>query len=209
MSLSVIVLGGGGHAKVLIDALHAQSIKVLGFTDVQSNHKLSILGSEALGADDVVLTYATEHVQLVNGLGSIGAPMARKRLYEQFKKRGYRFANVIHPSAIIGAEVDLAEGIQVMAGAVIQVGCHIGETTMINTRATIDHDCQVGAHVHVAPGVTLSGGVTVENGVHIGTGATVIQGIRIGKNSIIGAGAVVINDVKEGTTVVGVPAREV
>ncbi|MFC4768239.1 acetyltransferase [Effusibacillus consociatus] len=210
MSLPVIVLGGGGHAKVLLDTLLIQNISVLGFTDPKPEVVLNhVLGIQFLGNDDVVGDYHPDSLGLVNGLGSLRVPVARKRLFDQFKDRGYSFASVIHPSAVIARDVVLSEGIQIMAGAVIQPGSSIGKNTIINTKASVDHDCVIGEHAHLAPGVTLSGGVHVGDGVHIGTGATVIQGVRIGNNSIIGAGALVLKEVPEGVTVVGVPAKEV
>lgn len=210
MSLPVLVLGGGGHAKVLIDALLSASTVIAGIID--PNPLLAgarVLGVPVLGGDAIVTKFPAGEVLLVNGLGSVGLPLRRKQLFEQFKLQGYRFATVIHPSAIIASDAELNEGVQVMAGAVIQVGCRIGINAIINTKASVDHDCLIGDHAHVAPGATLSGGVAIGNASHIGTAATVIQGIVIGEGSIVGAGAVVLKDVLAGTTVVGVPAKVV
>ncbi len=90
------------------------------------------------------------------------------------------FETVIHPSAVIAPEVHIDDGVQVMAGAIVQPGSWLGENVIINTGARVDHDCTIDAHAHVAPGVTLSGNVHVGNGAHIGAGATVIQGIKVG-----------------------------
>ncbi|HEX3032888.1 MAG TPA: NeuD/PglB/VioB family sugar acetyltransferase, partial [Bacillota bacterium] len=133
----------------------------------------------------------------------------RSKLFDKFKADGYSFASVIHPSAIIGYDVELGEGVQILAGAIIQPGSRVGANTIINTKASLDHDCIIGAQVHVAPGVTMSGNVRIADGVHIGTGAVLIQGISVGRNSLVGAGAVVIRDVTAESTVVGVPAKEV
>ncbi|HUJ19462.1 MAG TPA: acetyltransferase [Nitrospirota bacterium] len=210
MTQPVIILGAGGHAKVLIDTLLRMGVQLSGITDPDhAKHGSSVLGVRVLGGDEVLLSNGPEMVRLANGVGSIGESAGRRRLFERFKARGYGFMNVVHPSAVIGAEVLLSEGVQVMAGVVIQSGTTIGRNTIINTRASVDHDCSIGDHVHIAPGVTLSGGVSVEEGSHIGTGATVVQGIRIGRNSIVGAGSVVLTDVPEGVTVWGVPGKVV
>jgi len=208
MNLPLIILGAGGHAKVLIDALRGAEIR--GLTDPGSDRAgQQVLGVPWLGADDVLSSHPPDAVQLVNGLGTVRVAPRRRALFELCKAKGYRFATVVHASAVIASDVDLAEGTQVMAGAVVQAGSQIGENTIINTGAVVDHDCRVGRHVHIASGAVLSGYVDVGDRVHIGAGATVIQGIRIGAGCLIGAGAVVIRDVLAGATVVGVPAREI
>ena len=205
----VIILGSGGHAKVLLDALIKLQIPVVGLTDINVGKQNPVLDVPIIGTDENVLDFAPTDVQLVNGLGSVGLPARRNALFAEFKERGYSFATVVHPSAIIAAGVELGEGVQVMAGAVVQTGCRIGANSIVNTRASVDHDCVIDCNVHIAPGVTLSGGVRVNTGVHIGTGATVIQSIQIGANSLVGSGALVIRDVPANVKVVGVPAKEV
>ncbi len=213
MSKPVIILAAGGHAKVLIDALRAQpavrQVALLGLVDADSS-KIGqyVLGVPILGGDEEIVKYPATTIQLVNGLGAVKRSTARCRLFAHFKHNGYQFSNVIHPSAVVAADVVLLEGVQIMAGAVVQTGCCIGANAIINTRAAVDHDCDIGDHVHIAPGATLSGGVAVGKNTHIGAGATVIQGIRIGADCLVAAGAVVIRDVPDGATVVGVPAKE-
>ena len=194
---------------MLIDALLASSGVIVGIVD--PNPALAgtkILGVPVLGGDDVVDEYPPSQVQLVNGLGSVGLPIKRQQLFEKFKGLGYNFAAVVHPTAVVASDVVLSEGVQVMAGAVIQPGCRIGINSVINTRASVDHDCIISDHVHISPGVTLSGGISVGVCSHIGTGATVIQGISIGNGCLVAAGAVVTKDIADGAKVRGVPARE-
>lgn len=210
MSLPVIVLGCGGHSKVLIEALKKRGEKILGIADSKPSKDLKGLnGISLIGNDDAVLEFLPESVLLVNGLGSVADTGLRMSIYQNYKTRGYQFATVIHPSSIIASDVEIGEGSQIMAGAIIQTGTKIGDNVIINTRASVDHDCIIGSHAHVAPGVTLSGGVEVGEGAHIGTGATVIQGVRIGRNTIIGAGSIVIKNMPEGVTAMGVPAKVV
>lgn len=208
MTLPVIVIGAGGHAKVVIEALNLRNIPVLGIVDPDPLSKTKmILGISVLGSDDEVFRRDPKEILLVNGVGSIGITERRRAIYERFSEAGYRFAVVTHPSAVVATEVLLKEGAQVMAGAVIQPGCRIGRNSIVNTRVSVDHDCEVGDHVHIAPGSVLSGCVQVGDGAHIGTGTSVIQGIRIGNHAMVGAGAVVIRDVPDGVLAVGVPAK--
>jgi sugar O-acyltransferase (sialic acid O-acetyltransferase NeuD family) len=153
------------------------------------------------------LHHEPRDVQLVNGVGSVASTSRRQNVYDRFTREGYRFAAVVHPSAIVALEMQLGDGVQILAGAVLQPGSVIGSNAVINTGAIVDHDCALGAHVHISPRAVLSGGVRVGAGAHIGTGASVIQGISIGAGSIVGAGAVVVSDVPSGVTTLGVPAK--
>jgi sugar O-acyltransferase (sialic acid O-acetyltransferase NeuD family) len=208
LELPVIVIGGGGHAKVLVSTLLLCQMRILGFVDLDPGAP-PLLGSKCCGGDAEVLLHAPGDVRLVNGVGSIGSTARRQEVYDRFTREGYRFATVIHPSAIIAPEAQIEAGVQIMAGAVLQPGSRVGSNAIVNTGAIVDHDCIVGAHTHIGPRAVLSGGVRVEAGAHIGTGACIIQGISIGAASVVGAGAVVIKDVPPGVTVVGVPAKTI
>ncbi|NLK27394.1 MAG: acetyltransferase [Clostridiales bacterium] len=210
MQKPIIILGAGGHAKVLIDALQYQSANILGVTDPDPElHGKDVMGIPIIGDDNSILQYGVNDIMLVNGMGKVNCSNKRMQIYQTFKERGYIFAKVIHPSAVISTGVYLAEGVHIMAGAIIQTLATIGVNTIINTRASIDHECIIGDHVHIAPGATISGGVEIGDNVLIGAGATIIQGIHVGASSVVGAGAVVTKDVREGVTVMGIPARVV
>lgn len=213
MSVPVIIVGAGGHAKVLSDALDRSGVTVLGITVKNGDKSVEgappWLAARILGDDSVVEDYAPDTVDLVNGVGSVGRPDARRAVFDRFRHRGYRFRCVVHPHSVVAADVSMEQGTQIMAGVVVQPGCALGENLILNTRCSVDHDCTIGAHVHIAPGATLSGSVTVGAESHIGTGASVIQGIRIGARVVIAAGAAVVGDVPDGVTVAGCPAHEV
>ncbi len=192
----VIVLCGGGHARVVINALISMKRVVLGIVDEDSDLAgQNILGLPVLGSESALKMYSPEKVTLVNGLGGLKSMTPRTELFERFKKQGYEFLTVIHPSAIIGMDVEFSEGAQIMAGAVIQTGSRIGSNSIINTTASVDHDCIIGRNVHIAPGVTLCGAVLVGDGAYIGSGATIIPGITVGKDVLVKAGTTVIRDV--------------
>jgi UDP-perosamine 4-acetyltransferase len=210
VSEAVYLIGGGGHGKVLLDALRTAGITVSGIADADPKRSGDrVLEVPVIGGDEAILAMDPGAVILVNGVGSVDRPVARRAVYDRFAARGFRFRDVIHATAVIGAAVELGEGVQIMAGCVVQPGTRIGRDTILNTRSSVDHDCRIGDHVHVAPGATLSGDVTVGDGVHVGTGANVVQGVRIGADSVIGAGSLVIADVPAGSRVAGVPAQAI
>lgn len=205
----LVLLGAGGHARVLVALARAAGRKVLGVCDpVLAVSQASCWeGLDVLGNDSAVERFSPNNVALMLGVGQLVKNTRREAIYDLWVARGYDFPVLIHPAAWVAPNVVMRSGVQVMAGAVIQPGCMIGENSIINTRVGIDHDCNIGRNVHVAPGATLCGSVTVGDGVFIGAGATVIQGVIIGRNSVVGAGVTLVRDVTPQTTIVGAANR--
>lgn len=207
---AVIIIGAGGHAKVLVNSLHLCGVALWGATSPDTSvHGKSILGLCPInGTDELLLKRSTADTVLVNGIGMTTPESAlRQETFLKWKARGFSFATVVHPSAILAPDVVLGEGAQIMAGVVIQPGTRIGENTIVNSSASVDHDCIVGAHSHIAPGAVLCGGIVIGNRTMIGARSTVIQEIKIGGSVLIGAGAVVTANVADGARLRGVPAK--
>ena len=207
-SRKCVLLGAGGHAKVVVDALKSRDLKIDGVVapELANDHSFW-RGLKVLGDDDWLIGQEPKEFILLNGVGGLPGNCLRQSLFDRFKSAGFEFQTVIHPNTTIGSEVTLGEGSQIMAGVVLQVGSHIGDNTIINTGATVDHDCQIGKSVHIAPGVNVSGEVVIEDEVHLGTGASVIQGVTIGMRSIVGAGTVVVQSLPMASKVVGPKPR--
>ena len=208
-ALQYVVLGAGGHAKVVIETLRAQGKRVVGAVAPQSDQSMldgvSVVIAENLARD----RWPVAEVRCVVGIGSVGDPSLRVAAFEDTLARGFLLGTAVHPSAVISGSATLGDGTVAFAGAIVQAQTVVGDNVIINTGAIIDHGCAVGSHVHLAPRATLVGGVIVGDGAHIGAGAIVLQGLKIGPRAIIGAGAVVTEDVDAGVTVVGVPARPI
>ena len=204
----VILIGGGGHARVLIELLRRLDAEIAGIVEADPSRHGTVLDDiPILGGDQMVLEHDPGEILLANGVGSVRQPEARRDVYERFSARGYRFATLVHPSSILADGIRPDAGAQIMAGTVIQPGTRIGANAIINTGATVDHDCTIGDHAHLSPGVTLSGNVVVGVASHVGAGATIIHGIIVGAGSLVAAGAVVTEDVPDNVAVAGVPAR--
>jgi len=205
---SLVIIGAGGHARVLVEALKARGLTPIGFVTREPEKALGIMaGIPRIGDDDSLLAGGAQGVILVNGVGSVGDPKRRQAAFETFRAKGFNFALVIHPSAVIASDVVLAEGAQIMAGAVLQPGVRVGVNAIVNTGAIVDHDVMIGNHAHIAPNACLAGNVTVGDGTHIGASAIVIQNVHINERVLVAAGAVVIGDIPAGTTSKGNPAR--
>lgn len=199
----VAVVGAGGHAKVVADALRLSHQQLVVCLDDRSTTETTFEG-----VPRICPVSAHAAVPFDWAIIAIGDNRVRWRIYEQLREQGVAFGVVIHPSAVVATSALIADDVFIAARAAINPYVSIGANTIINTSAVIDHECLLGEHCHVAPGAVLGGGVTVGPGTLIGIGATVIPGVRVGANVIIGAGACVINDVPEGATVVGIPAKE-
>ncbi|MEY8239852.1 MAG: acetyltransferase [Cycloclasticus sp.] len=208
MTKPVIIIGGGGHAKVLVDCLNTLRVPILGVTDPKLKVGEKVFGVlEVLGSDDIIFDHSPDEIELVNGLGSIPGNALRTKIFREFDSKGYTFKTIINHSAIVSNDSILSDGAQVMAGAIIQPGTVIENNVIINTGVIVDHDCIIGENSHIAPGAVVSGGVHIGSSVHIGTGATIIHSIEIGENSIVGAGAVITKNV--GVNKIVYPARSV
>jgi UDP-perosamine 4-acetyltransferase len=205
----VIVLGSGGHARVLLEALSAGGRPVLGVLTLdRALWGDRLLGVPVLGGDERLAEHPPATIDLVNGVGSTGDPAARIAAQERAAAAGYRFSAVVHPSAVVSPSATIDAGAQVLAGAVVQAGARIREGAILNTRASVDHDGDVGAFAHIAPGAVLCGDVKIGRGSHVGAGAVVIQSLAIGAGALVAAGSVVVEPVRPGARVKGNPARE-
>lgn len=207
MNKPIIIIGAGDHAKVLLDILLEQDVTVIGLTDKSISKGTCIYGVPVIGDDSEILKYKTDEIELVNGIGSVGNTSIRQKVFSSLKEKGYFFRSVIHEASIVSKRAKLGEGVQLLAGAIVNIEAEIDDNTIINTKTSIDHGCVIGKHCHIAPGCSFSGCVRIGDCTHIGTGTSIIQGINIGKNVLIGAGSVVINDVSDNEKAFGVPAR--
>lgn len=209
MTRPVIIIGAGGHARVVLDSLRVTSIRVLGLTDDDKALWGTSIGHvPVLGSDEVLSAYSPGDVLLANGIGGASCLNTRHSIFVRYKARGYDFATIVHVASCIAEGVVLGEGVQVMAGAVVQPCTSIETNTIINTGASIDHDCSVGAHSHVGPGAVVCGGVTLGQSTLIGAGATIIPGVSIGDHCLVAAGSTVIDSIAAHARVSGTPARE-
>jgi UDP-perosamine 4-acetyltransferase len=201
----IMIIGGGGHAKVLIDMILSTSgFEIQGILDPKLKIGSHVSGVAVLGGDEFLKDF--KDIAIAIGVGSTRASDTRKVIFEKYRDK-FEFPVIVHKNAYISKTSTIGIGTQVMAGAIIQPDAFIKENVIINTSAVIEHDCRIHAHSHISPGAILGGNVEIGECSHVGLGAMILQGVRIGKNVTVGAGAVVVRDVKDGLTVKGVPAR--
>lgn len=200
----VVIIGAGGHAKVVIEILEeAGGYQIAGCTSPGGEGQ--VLGLPVLGGDEILPELRASGVRCA--FVALGDNRARLRAIRAVTAAGFELVNAISRRASVSPRVRLGQGIAVMAGAVINVDSELADGVIVNTGATLDHDCRIGACAHIAPGVHLAGGVTVGEGAFLGAGSTAIPGIAIGAWTVVGAGAAIVRDLQAEVTAMGVPAR--
>lgn len=206
--MRIVIIGAreDGHARVVLDAIRAGSEHTItGFIDDNT----SLQGEDVLGVPvlgNVAHMGKFRHA-FDAAIVAVGDNTARMNLSMELAKQSISFVTIVHPRAIVAADVQLGTGTFVAAGAIINTGTIVGNSAIINTGATVDHDNIIDNYVHVGPGVHTAGRVHVGQCTFLGIGSRVIPDVIIGKNVVIGAGAVVLKNVPDGATCVGVPAR--
>lgn len=205
-----VILGGGGHARVLIDSLKESGVATpqAVLDSDRSKRGQELLGVPILGGDDFLPELARRGItHFVVGLGSTGDNEPRRRLFELGLSHKLQPLTVIHPSAICSKEAKVGRGSQLFPGCIVNAGVKLGENVIVNSGAIVEHDCVIEDHVHIATGAKLASTVYVGRGAHIGIGAAVRQKIKIGERALVGGGSVVVKDVPAHVVVVGSPAR--
>ena len=206
----IAIWGTSGHAMVVADIVHlAGDYAIAGFIDDRRGDRRgeTFRGAAVLGGRERLPELKARGVEQM--LIAVGDCRLRLCLAEIARQHGFRLAGAVHPRATVAADVTLGAGTVVMAGAVINPACRIGENVIINTSASVDHECVLEDGVHVCPGAHLAGNVRVGRATQLGIGSAVIQRIRIGAGSLIGAGAVVVDDIPDEVVAYGVPVRVV
>jgi len=195
-----VILGSGGHAKVVAEALIQSGHEILGFLTPEKKPGTEFYGFNILGDDEVIKAFSPDEVVLANGVGLMPRQSLRWRLANHMRELGFSFATVVHPSATLASDVELAEGAQIMMRSILQAGVKIGRDSIINSGALLDHDCSIAENCHLAPGVVCSGGVEVSAGAFVGAGTIITQNISVGRNAIVAAGSTIYSDVPTDVT---------
>jgi sugar O-acyltransferase (sialic acid O-acetyltransferase NeuD family) len=203
---TIILVGAGGHAWVVCDALLSDMVGRVSVRIFDENP--ARIGAAVLGltveklSDPIVVEGKSFHV-------SVGDNRGRAMLSERLQRVGAMPRTVLHPAAIVAKSALVQAGSFVAARAIIAPAVTIGQGCIVNHGAIVDHECRVGAFCHIAPNATLGGNVTLEDGVFLGAGVNVLPGLKIGRGATVGAGAVVTADVPADATYAGVPARRI
>ncbi|WP_160112402.1 acetyltransferase [Salicibibacter kimchii] len=206
----VVVLGNGGHGKVIQDIINHYSTEYQ-LAGVLDDHYTSFVNNgmnffEGLISDANYLSRSYPDLFFIVGIGD---NRARKSVVDKLDIPRHRYATVIHPSAMISPTSEIGNGVAVIAGAIVNPHSQINDHVILNTSSSVGHDCQIEDYVHISPRVAIAGGTKVQEGAHLGIGSVTIPGVEVGRWSTVGAGGVVTDHIPDDTLAVGVPAKAV
>lgn len=211
MNKRILLIGGGGHCKSVLDSLLELNQYVeIGIVDKKENLGKSLMGVPVVGCDDDLPTLFRDGYRYAFvTIGSIGNPTLRIKLFNLLSEIGYEIPFIVDDSAKASKHAIIEQGVFIGKQSTINAGALIQKGAIINSGSIVEHDCQIGAFSHIAPGAVLGGEVVVGENSHVGSNTTVKQQIHIGSNSIIGMGSVVLQNIDHHTMAYGNPCREV
>lgn len=209
MNRKLLLVGGGGHCKSVIEAvLSSSDFKKIGIIDQPQKIGSEVLGIKIIGDDlDLPVLKKKGYEYAFISLGSIGDPKRRIALFKILTQLGFKVPSIIHPSANISSYCKMEDGVFIGKNVIVNGDTKILKNSILNTGCIIEHDCEVGSFAHIAPGVVLSGNVRIGKNTHVGAGTIIRQNICVGDNTIIGIGSVVTKEIGDDCLAYGNPCR--
>lgn len=203
MSKKIVIIGAGGHGKVVANIAKLNGYEQILFLDDGGTKNTNGM-YPIVGTTEEIVNYRD-----YDFIVAIGNNQIRKKITDNLFEQSFKVVNLVHPTAVIDDTAIMGLGSVVMANAVINACAKLGKGCIVNTSATVDHDDVLGDYVHVCPGAHIAGTVAIGNEAWIGIGASVINNVTIASNCMIGAGSVIVKNLSESGTYVGVPARRI
>ena len=207
MNQNLILVGGGGHCKSIIDAAESSGYNILGILDIPGNVGKSVCGVNIIGTDEKTIEYIDQALFIIT-VGNTTDNSLRLKLYHNIKSLGGKFATIIASTAYVSKYAEIGEGTVVLHQTCINAGGKIGNNCIINTFADIEHDVQIGNHTHISTGAIVNGNCIIGESVFIGSQSTIKQGVCITKDVVVGASSFVNRDINESGIYFGIPVRK-
>jgi sugar O-acyltransferase (sialic acid O-acetyltransferase NeuD family) len=207
---NIILIGGGGHCKVVIDVIETQNkYTILGVVDLPEKLGQSILNYKYIGTDPDIPKLAEQCPNFVITAGQIQSPALRMMLFNAVIEAGGRLPIIISPTAHVSRYAQIGISTVIMHQSIVNTDARIGDNSIINNKVLIEHDAQVGNHTHISTGAIINGAVKIGNRCFIGSRSVTVHGVSVADDVIIGAGAVVTKNIAEAGVYVGSPARRI
>ena len=208
MKKPLILVGGGGHCKSVIDAAESAGYTILGILDRPEEVGKHVFGYEVIGTDDNMAKFADKAVFVVT-VGQIKSPELRIKLHKMLAEANCELVTIIASTAYVSKYATIGEGTVVMHHAFVNAGAKVGKGCIINTSAILEHEAVVGDYCHISTGSTVNGAAKVGEQSFVGSQSVINQCVSIGERVVIGAGSAVVSDLPDGSIAVGVPAKPI
>ena len=202
----LVLVGGGGHCKSVIEAAESAGYSILGVLDVAENVGKDILAYKIVGTDDDIPAYV-DKAEFVITVGFIKDPTIRIKLYNKVKEAGGKLATVIASTAYVSKYAEIDEGTVVLHQAFVNAGAKVGKNVILNTFTNIEHDAEIGDHCHISTGTMVNGEAKVLNSVFVGSQSVVNNGISICENCVVASGTVVSKNLTTPGVYAGNPVK--
>lgn len=204
---SLILVGGGGHCKSVIEVVEATGqFSIAGIVDIKENIGTEVSGYPVIASDEDIDSLTAQYRFFLVTVGQVKSSTLRNRLFQLIKNAGGILPTVVAPTAYVSKRATIGEGTVIHHHAFVNAGAKIGVNCIINTSALVEHDTRIGDHCHISTAAVINGNSTVGNYCFIGSKAVLSQGIEVGDNCLVGAGAVVLTNTEAGSLYAGNPA---
>lgn len=201
---AVVLIGGGGHCRSVIDVIEAQgTLPIAGIVEQPGFDEATILGHPVLGTDEDLPRLAREYSHALITVGQIRTASVRMKLYRRCQELGFSLHTAISPLAHVSPHATVGAGSVVMHFALVNAGAEVGQNCILNTRALVEHDAVVGDHCHISTDAVLNGGARMGAGSFMGSGAHSREGVSIGNGCVVAMGERVLADVADNTLLRG------
>ena len=205
MIKKLVLVGGGGHCKSVIEAAESAGYQILGVLDMPEEVGKDILSTKVIGTDDDIPSYV-DKAEFVITVGFIKNPAIRIKLYNNVKEAGGKLATIVASTAHVSKYATIGEGTVVMHQAFVNAGAKVGNNVILNTFSNIEHDAVIGNQCHISTGVMVNGDCKVGDNCFIGSQSVLANGISVGDDIVVGAGSLVRKSIKEKGIYSGNPA---
>lgn len=209
MNNNIVLFGGGNHLQYSLDIIEREGkYKVVGIIDSIQPIGAVLYGYKVIGRQEQLTELINEY-NIFAGVITVGDNWIRKAIYDQViaKVSDFEFVNAIHPSVIIGNNVQLGKGVIAMAGCIFNPGAVVGDFTFFATGAQIEHDCKISDYASISAGTVLGGHVKIGKYSAITLNVTIVDRLSIGENTVVGAASLVTKSLPDNVLAYGVPAK--
>jgi len=207
MTENLILVGGGGHCRSVIDVIEAEGrFLIAGIVDAPEKVGERICGYPVIATDDDLPALAQTYQYFLVTVGQVKSGVIRTRLFHQIKSLGGILPTLIAPTAYVSRHATIGEGTVIMHRAFVNAGARVGANGIINTAALVEHDTEIGDFCHISTGAIINGTCVVGNGCFVGSNAVLAHGVELSPGGVIGAGAVVLANTRPNALYAGNPA---